>query len=172
MEELRCTFARRRRAECHELCGQREDDRRTSLAGNVQQRAKVAKLHRLRLLRQYLASLQELFRCLQLAFGVDHLGATQALGFRLLGLDVQHVTGFRGRGGEALTFAVTGSTDGRVWGTDLYTDDSDLSTAAVHAGLLAPGESGTVTVLIEGGQPGYEGSTRNGVSIHDLCNAT
>jgi|GEM_PF-2073508 len=53
---------------------------------------------------------------------------------------------------------------GSIWGTDIYTDDSSLSTAAVHAGLVAPGERGTVRLKITGAQTSYAGSTRNGVT--------
>lgn len=65
------------------------------------------------------------------------------------------------------SFTVTGTDDGRVWGTDVYTDDSDLSTAAVHAGVLALGETGVVQVQIAQGVSDYVGSTRNGVTTSD-----
>lgn len=59
---------------------------------------------------------------------------------------------------------VVGSIEGSVWGTDVYTDDSSIATAAVHAGLLKPGEEGQLQVTFEAGRSGYEGSTRNGVT--------
>ncbi len=71
---------------------------------------------------------------------------------------------YRSHVGETLTFRVTGSTGGTVWGTDIYTDDSSLATAAVHAGLLRPGEEGIVTVSILSGRQSYSGSSRNGVT--------
>jgi beta-lactamase regulating signal transducer with metallopeptidase domain len=74
------------------------------------------------------------------------------------------LTQFRNRGGQTLAFRVTGSTDGTVWGSDVYTDDSSLATAAVHAGLLEPGEEGIVRATILPGLPRYEGSTENGVT--------
>jgi len=52
---------------------------------------------------------------------------------------------------------------GRVWGTDLYTSDSSIGTAAVHAGLISFATGGTVTIEIVEGQSSYEGSVRNGV---------
>src|SRR5213079_554523 len=58
-------------------------------------------------------------------------------------------------------------TSGAVWGTDLYTDDSVLAVAAVHAGVLKEGERGVVKVTIQRGQDGYTGSTRNGVATQD-----
>ena len=54
-----------------------------------------------------------------------------------------------------------------VWGTDIYTMDSTLAQAAVHAGVLRPGQSGLVRVTILGPQPGFQGTLRNGVSSHD-----
>jgi LCCL domain len=54
-----------------------------------------------------------------------------------------------------------------VWGTDVYTDDSSLCLAALHAGVLGPG-GGTITVLRSAGRPLYVGSARNGVTSHDF----
>jgi hypothetical protein len=59
------------------------------------------------------------------------------------------------------------STSGAVWGTDLYTDDSTLCLAAVHAGAIGA-EGGLVTVLRSEGRPLYVGSARNGVTSHDF----
>jgi hypothetical protein len=56
--------------------------------------------------------------------------------------------------------------DGAVWGTDVYTDDSDLCRAAVHAGAIGL-EGGTVTVMRSEGRPLYIGSARHGVTSHD-----
>lgn len=71
---------------------------------------------------------------------------------------------FRGRNGMTLVFGLTGSTQGIVWGSDVYTDDSSLAAAAVHAGALADGESGLVRLTIAPGCDSYAGSTRNGVT--------
>ena len=38
-----------------------------------------------------------------------------------------------------------------------------MATAAVHAGVLADGESGVVTVAVVGGQPSYPGVLSNGI---------
>ena len=43
--------------------------------------------------------------------------------------------------GRVLLFEVTGRTEGSVWGTDLYTTDSRLATAAVHSGALREGNA-------------------------------
>ena len=38
--------------------------------------------------------------------------------------------------GTTYYFRVTGARDGSVWGTDVYTGDSSLALAAVHAGAV------------------------------------
>lgn len=69
----------------------------------------------------------------------------------------------RERVGESIELEVTGQLTGSVWGDGVYTDDSTLGAAAVHAGLLKPGETGILRVTSMPGRPRYEGSTRNGV---------
>jgi hypothetical protein len=63
---------------------------------------------------------------------------------------------------------VTGATDGSVWGTDVYTADSLLAVAAVHAGAVKPGETAVVRVTVMSPLTRYQGSTRYGVSSHDF----
>lgn len=66
--------------------------------------------------------------------------------------------------GKKFTFKVTGALQGSVWGTDTYSSDSSLAVAAVHAGLLRPGQSGNVKVAIVAPPAAFVGSVRNGVS--------
>lgn len=73
------------------------------------------------------------------------------------------LTGVQASTGQTLVFRVTGTTDGTVWGSDVYTDDSSIGAAAVHAGLLRPGETGTVMVTVQDGFPAYTASSRNGI---------
>jgi LCCL domain len=70
---------------------------------------------------------------------------------------------FRHRAGETLSFAIRGRDDQQVWGTTTYTDASALETAAVHAGLLRPGQSGIIKVRVLPGQDSYDASNQNGV---------
>ncbi|MGV3524966.1 MAG: LCCL domain-containing protein [Candidatus Sericytochromatia bacterium] len=70
---------------------------------------------------------------------------------------------------QILHFEVQASTSGLVWGNQIYTDDSILAAAALHAGLLKEGETGIVTVRILPGQDSYTGSTSNGVTSHDYA---
>lgn len=75
---------------------------------------------------------------------------------------------YRDQVGHSFLFELTGLATGNVWGTDVYTWDSPLATAAVHAGLVAPGETATVKVTILPGQASYRGSHRNGVTSRDF----
>jgi hypothetical protein len=79
--------------------------------------------------------------------------------------DPGNLNGYQGQIGKVHTFRVTGNAGGgHVWGTDTYTLDSNLATAAVHAGLLKPGQTGTVRVKVLGPLGAYAGSVRNGVN--------
>jgi len=80
--------------------------------------------------------------------------------------DPGNLTSYRGQIGTTLTFTVTGSNSGSVWGSGPYTDDSSLAAAAVHAGVLQAGETGDVVVMIEPGQQSYGASTANGVTTY------
>ena len=54
-----------------------------------------------------------------------------------------------------------------VWGTDVYTIDSSICNAAVHAGKLTMETGGSVTIELRPGESNYKGSTRNGVKTND-----
>lgn len=54
-----------------------------------------------------------------------------------------------------------------VWGTDSYTDDSSICTAAVHAGLITVREGGVVMIEMRPDAGYYGGTTRNGVTTGD-----
>jgi hypothetical protein len=77
--------------------------------------------------------------------------------------DPGNLTGYRGQNDTILEFLVTGRITGSLWGTEVYTDDSELAVTAVHAGVLMPGEQGIVRVVILPGQPSYRGCTQYGV---------
>jgi hypothetical protein len=69
--------------------------------------------------------------------------------------------------GQSFFFQVAGATVGPVWGTDVYTSDSDLGSVCVHAGLLRPGEEGAVKVTVVAPPPAFAGSRRNGITSAD-----
>jgi hypothetical protein len=71
--------------------------------------------------------------------------------------------------GKEVAFTVTGFTpvagaNPSLWGTDLYTLDSNLSAAVVHAGLAKPGETVAVRVRVVQSPPQFVASFRNGVA--------
>ncbi|MBK7402022.1 MAG: hypothetical protein IPJ34_38690 [Myxococcales bacterium] len=55
---------------------------------------------------------------------------------------------------------------GTVWGSDVYTDDSAVCPAAIHAGAI-PESGGKVLVTFTPGGSFYVGTQRNGVSTSD-----
>ena len=69
-------------------------------------------------------------------------------------------------GGGALSCICTAeqTAQGTVWGTDVYTHDSSVCTAAVHVGRITLASGGTVTIEMRPGQASYLGSTRNGIT--------
>ncbi|MBE9032057.1 hypothetical protein IQ266_20165 [filamentous cyanobacterium LEGE 11480] len=71
---------------------------------------------------------------------------------------------FRGRLDQDFTFICP--SNGRIntiWGTDIYTDDSSICSAAVHAGLITARNGGAVTIRMKSGEESYTGIKRNGV---------
>jgi len=75
----------------------------------------------------------------------------------------------RGKNGQRFTFVCPGggTPSGRLWGTSVYTDDSSICTAAMHAGLITPQRGGTVTIEIRAAASAYTGSSQNGVTSRD-----
>lgn len=53
---------------------------------------------------------------------------------------------------------------GSVWGTDLYTDDSSVCQAALHAGRITENGGGDVAIEVRPGEHSYRGSVRHGVT--------
>jgi LCCL domain len=78
--------------------------------------------------------------------------------------DPGNLVNFQNQLGKTFAFRVTGATNGSVWGTDLYTADSNLASAAVHAGVLKVGQTKVVHVKIVAAPPVFQSSTRHGVS--------
>jgi len=78
--------------------------------------------------------------------------------------DPGNLENYRNQVGMSFYFKVTGAATGPVYGTDVYTSDSLLATAAVHAGVLKVGEKGVVKVTMVTVEPFYKSTTRNGVT--------
>ena len=76
-------------------------------------------------------------------------------------------TGMVNRGKNTFRIDVTcpqGGQVGVVWGTDMYTDDSSVCTAGVHAGLITVAAGGPLTYTVRKGLASYVSSVRNGIT--------
>jgi hypothetical protein len=69
--------------------------------------------------------------------------------------------------GKVYKMTITGNAGGAVWGTDIYTSDSYIPAAAVHAGIITAGQSKEVYIQIVEGLNNYTPSTRNGVTTYE-----
>ncbi|HEU5151021.1 MAG TPA: LCCL domain-containing protein [Iamia sp.] len=75
---------------------------------------------------------------------------------------------YRGEDGKRIAFLCPPDGEiGSVWGTETYTDDSSVCSAAVHAGIINPVEGGRVVIEIAPGEESYEGSEANAVTSQD-----
>jgi len=77
---------------------------------------------------------------------------------------------FRDRVGQTFVFEIIGQAGSTIWGDGVYTDDSAIAVAAVHAGIVRVGERAQVQVRILPGQRSYEAATRNGVQSSPYAN--
>lgn len=66
--------------------------------------------------------------------------------------------------GHSFAFKVTGNAAGSAWGTGVYTYDTQLAVAAVHAGALKNGETGIVRITMVPSPAAFVGSAQNGVT--------
>ena len=60
-----------------------------------------------------------------------------------------------------------GGKESSAWGTDIYTLDSSICTAAVHVGKIQLGSGGPGTIERRPGEANYKGSLRNGITTRD-----
>ncbi len=74
-----------------------------------------------------------------------------------------------GRVGRTWCFRVVGDTEGPVWGTDVYTGDSSVAAAAVHAGWVEPGATAVLRVVVVEPPERFAGSLRHGVASRDYA---
>lgn len=75
-----------------------------------------------------------------------------------------NLSAYSQRFGETFVFSVTGRTSGPIYGAETYTTDSDLATAAVHAGILKDGETGVVQVTIVQSPNEFASTTASGIT--------
>ena len=62
-----------------------------------------------------------------------------------------------------------GGTPGSLWGTDMYTTDSSICTAAAHSGRITLAGGGAVQIQIAPGMPQYAGTIRGGVASRNYA---
>ncbi len=67
------------------------------------------------------------------------------------------------RATEEFSCTCTGKTASSVWGSGVYTRDSNMCNAAIHAGAI-PATGGKITVKASPACDKYTGSTKNGVT--------
>ena len=73
-------------------------------------------------------------------------------------------TGFKNDVGMTYKFQCPpNGKESTIWGSDIYTADSSICTAAVHAGLFSIVDGGVVTVEFRPGRLTYGSTTRNGI---------
>lgn len=73
-------------------------------------------------------------------------------------------TGFKGGDGKTYKFQCPPEgTEFIVWGSDIYTLDSSICTAAVHSGLFTLASGGVVTIEYRPGREVYGSTLRNGI---------
>ena len=78
---------------------------------------------------------------------------------------------FMGKNGVVFIFRVKAHKEGPIWGggrDSVYTSDSEIATAAVHAGVLKAGETGIVKLMMLPGRKSYPAVTRNGLTSHSF----
>lgn len=85
--------------------------------------------------------------------------------YTIVSLCPSDLVAYRGQNGRVITCGCpsTATGIGSLWGTNIYTDDSTLCRAAVHAGRITT-SGGSIRAVISAGRSSYTGSTRNGVT--------
>ncbi len=76
-----------------------------------------------------------------------------------------NATEHRGHVGRRYAYVCpAGGSAGSVWGSSVYSDDSSVCTAGVHAGAITLAQGGRVVIEIRPGETNYSASNRNGIS--------
>ena len=65
--------------------------------------------------------------------------------------------------GNTYACACPPASSGMVYGTDVYTYDSNICQSAIHAGALKKGAAGRVSVRVIASPRVFKGTTRNGI---------
>jgi hypothetical protein len=78
--------------------------------------------------------------------------------------DPGSMSGFQNQIGKTFAFHVTGRAAGSVYGTGVYTADSQIAVAAVHTSTLKPNETAVLHVQMVAPPPSFTASTQNGIT--------
>jgi hypothetical protein len=80
--------------------------------------------------------------------------------------DPGNLVAYQDKVNQQFVFEAIGATQGPLWGSDIYTLDSSLACAAVHAGAVDAGQKGAVRVVIQdtSAMSSFDGTQRNGAS--------
>ena len=101
------------------------------------------------------------------AFGAPLLASSIVLAQQavIVAYEGTDASAFRSQAGRVVTFVCPAMTTYRdIWGTDVYSYDSPICTAAVHAGTLQPGVPGQVTIRVGAATELFRESVRNNVT--------
>ncbi|GAA0900413.1 hypothetical protein GCM10009557_76520 [Virgisporangium ochraceum] len=75
---------------------------------------------------------------------------------------------YNDRIGDAIAFECPASgTPGTVWGSEPFTSDSSVCTAAVHAGWISLEDGGWIKIKMQPGVDSYQGSKQYGIETTD-----
>jgi hypothetical protein len=73
-------------------------------------------------------------------------------------------SGFKGEAGQTYKFRCPEEgTEQGIYGSDIYTQDSSICTAAVHVGIITLAQGGVVTIEYRPGRATYGSTVRNGI---------
>lgn len=76
---------------------------------------------------------------------------------------------FRERWGDDITlYCPPNGSPQQIWGSDVYSDNSSVCTAAAHAGLITVEEGGAIAIRILRGRSAYDGHLQNDIASSSI----
>ena len=86
-----------------------------------------------------------------------------------LPMNTETMVNYRGRS-DIFSIIITGkNNNGAIWGTDIYTDNSNIVSAAMHSGIIGDGETKKVYIEILPGQQSYSSLTQNSITSYSYA---
>lgn len=97
----------------------------------------------------------------------DAIRQLRSLGLNAMA-DPGNLVAYQDKVNQQFVFEVIGAAQGPLWGSDIYTLDSSLACAAVHAGAVAVGQKAAVRVAIQdtSAMSDFEGTQRHGANSY------